>query len=94
MKASWISWRIAGCGTGRTAPVVVLRDRPVAGGTSALDVHPQLGPGPESVFLGEDELGVSEQEPPGGPGAQHLRRPVPGGIPRLDGRSRCLACLR
>jgi hypothetical protein len=22
MKASWISWRIAGCGTGRTAPVV------------------------------------------------------------------------
>jgi hypothetical protein len=58
--------------------------RSVAGGVLALDVRPELGPGPESVFLGEDELGVAEQEPPGGPVTQHLGRPVPGGgIPRL-----------
>ena len=59
-------------------------DRPVAGGALALDVRPEIGPVPESVFLGQDELGVAEQEPRGGPVTQHLGRPGPGGgIPRL-----------
>jgi hypothetical protein len=59
-------------------------NRPVAGGALALDVRPELGPGPESVFLGQDELGVAEQEPLGGPVAQHLGRPGLGGrIPRF-----------
>jgi hypothetical protein len=35
-------------------------------------VRAELGPGPESVFLGEYELGVAEQEPLGGPVAQHV----------------------
>ena len=70
-------------------------DRPVAGGALALDVRTELGPGPEPVFLGQDELGVAEQEPPGGPVTQHLGRPVPGGrIPASYERSKCLACLR
>jgi ABC-type multidrug transport system fused ATPase/permease subunit len=50
-------------------------DRPVAGSALALDVRPELGPGTESVFLGEDELGVAEQEPPGGPVAKHVGHP-------------------
>jgi hypothetical protein len=54
----------------------------------------KLGPGPESVFLGQDELGVAEQEPPGGPVAQHLGRPVPGGgIPRLVRAQQVLGLL-
>ena len=55
-------------------------DRPVTGGALALDVRPELGPGPESVFLGQDELGVAEQEPLGGPVTQHLGRPVLSGL--------------
>ena len=50
-------------------------DRPVAGAALALDIRAELGPGPESVFLGEDELGVAEQEPLGGPVAQHVGDP-------------------
>lgn len=69
-------------------------DRPVPGGALALDVRPELGPSPESVFLGQDELGVAEQEPPGGPVAQPLGRPVPGGgIPRLVRAQQVLGLL-
>ena len=57
-------------------------------------MRPEIGPVPESVFLGEYELGVAEQEPPGGPVTQHLGRPVPGGrIPGLVGAQQVLGLL-
>ena len=46
------------------------------------------------MFLGQDELGVAEQEPPGGPVAQHLGRPGLGGrIPRLVRAQQVLGLL-
>ena len=66
-------------------------DRPVVGGALALDVRAELGPGPESVFLGEDELGVADQEPLGGPVAKHVGDPGLGG--RIARRVRALQVL-
>jgi hypothetical protein len=43
------------------------------------------------VFLGEYELGVAEQEPPGGAVAQHVGRPGLGG--RIARRVRALQVL-
>ena len=46
------------------------------------------------MFLGEDELGVAEQEPLGGPVAQYLGRSAPGGgIPRLVRAQQMLGLL-
>ena len=58
-------------------------------------IRTELGPVPESVFLGQDELDVAEQEPLGGPVTQYLGGLVPGGrIPRLVRAQQVLACLR
>jgi hypothetical protein len=40
------------------------------------DARPELDLGPESVFLGQDELGVAEQESLGGPVTQLFGRPT------------------